>query len=73
MHDGRFQTLIEVINHYNEDIIDRPTIDERLLDNDQQPKKLNLSEEEKENLIIFLETLSDSTIVQLEKYSDPFE
>ena len=73
MHDGRFQTLMEVINHYNEDIIDRPTIDERLLDNAEQPKKLDLSEEEKENLVIFLETLSDSTIVQLEKYSNPFK
>ena len=60
------QALMEVINHYNEDIIDRPTIDERLLDNAEQPKKLDLSEEEKENLVIFLETLSDSTILQLE-------
>lgn len=72
MHDGRFQTLMEVIDHYNEDVIDRPTIDARLLDHNGRPQKLNLSDEDKENLIQFLETLTDSTIEQSEKYSDPF-
>ena len=53
-------------------MIDRPTVDARLLDHNDQPKKLNLSEEEKENLLHFLETLTDSTVEQSEKYSDPF-
>lgn len=72
MHDGRFETLLEVVEHYDDEVVDRVSIDERLLDEEGKPKKLNLTDEDKENIISFLETLSDSTVEQAEKYSNPF-
>ena len=74
MHDGRFNTLLEVIEHYDDEVANRNTVDIRLLEEEGgHPRKLNLNEEEKENLVSFLETLSDPAVEQLEKYSDPFQ
>ena len=67
------ELLLEVINHYDDEVEDRPTIDARLLDIWGNPIKLDLTEEEKGNLVSFLETLSDPSIEQLEKFSDPFK
>ena len=57
MHDGRFKTLEEVINHYSEGLKKSPTIDPLM-------KKVNqggvqLSVQEKADLKAFLLTLSD--------------
>lgn len=72
MHDGRFRTLQEVIEHYDEGMVARPSIDERLLNEDGKPRQLGLTDQEKEHLISFLKTLSDPTVEQAEKFSDPF-
>ena len=60
MHDGRFSTLEEVIEHYNSGGNYSITVDPLM-------KKLGvglqLSNEEKEDLIAFLKTLSDSVFV----------
>ena len=78
MHDGRFNTLEEVVNHYNENIQDHPSLDWRLIDFEQgientTPIRLNLDEFEKSALIAFLKTLSDESYVKDEKFSDPFK
>jgi cytochrome c peroxidase len=62
MHDGRFATLEEVINHYSEGLKRSPTIDPLM-------KKVNeggiqLSPQEKTNLKAFLQTLSDYEFVR---------
>jgi cytochrome c peroxidase len=51
MHDGRFRTLEEVIDHYDKGGIRNPYIDQRM-------KPLNLTEEEKADLVAFLKALS---------------
>jgi cytochrome c peroxidase len=73
MHDGRFQTLREVINHYSEGAVDGPLADPRLrgmlLTN---PVTLHLSESDKDALEAFLNTLTDTEFLSDPKFSDPF-
>lgn len=57
MHDGRFQTLEEVVDFYNSGVnANSPNIDGR-----QKPRNMNA--QEKEDLIAFLKTLTDSSFV----------
>ncbi len=75
MHDGSFANLLEVVNHYNA-IPDHPentNLDTRLTDVNGDPQQLNLSEDEKQELIAFLKTLTGSDIYTNEKWSDPFD
>jgi len=74
MHDGRFATLEEVINHYSENIADHPNLSNELRDwNTGGPGRLNLSQEQKSALISFLSTLTDEKFMHDEKFSDPFK
>ncbi len=77
MHDGRFNTLLEVVNHYNEGIVAHPNLDWRLSEGfggeGPSPKRLNLSNIEKEDLIVFLKTFTDHSLIADERFSDPFE
>ena len=72
MHDGRFATLEEVIDHYSSGIQDHPNLDP-LLKSGGQPKKFNFTAEEKEALIVFLNTFTDQNMLVDERYSDPFK
>lgn len=80
MHDGSLGTLLDVVNHY--DAIQEPdseppltqwrnTIDNRLLPGGN-PQRLNLTNNEKTQLVAFLETLTGSNVYTDEKWSDPF-
>jgi len=60
MHDGRFATLEEVIDHYNSDFERNETLDPNLAKHSQG---LGLSEADKKALIAFLKTLSDSAML----------
>ena len=73
MHDGRFATLEEVIEHYNSGVQDHPNLDNRLRVGGNQIRRLNLSNQEKQALVDFLETLTDPAMSSDPKYSDPFE
>ena len=73
MHDGRFQTLMEVVEHYNSGVANHPNLDPRLRDwQDGEVFPLNLTNAEKEGLVAFLLTLSDADLVSDVKYSNPF-
>lgn len=72
MHDGRFATLREVIDHYDSGVQPHPALDNRLRDNQGRPRRLNLSEQEKASLIAFLRTLTDESLALDERFSDPF-
>jgi len=76
MHDGRFQTLEEVINHYNNNIVKHPNLSNRLLMNTTntitRPIRLNLNEQEVKALVAFLKTLTDEQLTHDNKFSDPF-
>lgn len=71
MHDGRFETLREVIDHYD-DGVEGFRVDHRLLDEDGEIKKLELTDLEKDQLESFLLTLTDHKIETDKKWSDPF-
>jgi cytochrome c peroxidase len=77
MHDGRFQTLDQVVNHYNSGIANHPALDWRLQGFDQltgksSPKKFNWNDKQKSDLIAFLKTLTDQNMVSDQKFSNPF-
>lgn len=74
MHDGRFATLMEVVEHYNSGVKSNPNLDPRLRQpGTNLPKQLNLTNNEKEALVAFLETLTDPTFLVDAKFSDPFK
>ena len=57
MHDGRFKTLEEVINHYTSPMQPSDTLDPNLA---KHPRTgLQLSESDKAALVAFLKTLTD--------------
>lgn len=72
MHDGRFKTLEQVIEHYNSGIQAHPSLDANLKDNTGTPRRLNLTPIEKTALVAFLKTLTDNVYTTDVKYSDPF-
>lgn len=78
MHDGRFNTLEEVLDHYNEHIRESETLDLLISSASNEPREpgdeiaLKLNEEEKANILAFLLTLTDSTFITNEKYANPF-
>lgn len=66
MHDGRFQTLEEVVEHYNSG-------GESADNKDPLLTELGLDEEQKQSLVAFLKTLTDDTFVNNPAYQNPFE
>jgi cytochrome c peroxidase len=73
MHDGRFKTMEEVVEHYNKGIQSNKDLDHNLIDKmTGKPKKMNLTDTEKRQLIAFLKTFTDKTLTSDVKFSDPF-
>jgi cytochrome c peroxidase len=76
MHDGRFATLEQVVEHYNSGIQNHPSLDWRLTQNTNQkvaPKRFNWSEAEKASLVAFLKTLTDQKMTTDKKFANPFQ
>lgn len=71
MHDGRFATLEEVVDHYSESIAPHANLSPELKIG-SHPKQMNFSENEKVALVAYLETLTDMEMVNDDKFSDPF-
>jgi cytochrome c peroxidase len=61
MHDGRFATLEEVVEHYNGKLQRSPTLDPNLAKHPETG--LGLTAEDKAALVAFLKTLTDETFV----------
>lgn len=79
MHDGRFETLREVIEHYDTEVAPHPFLDMNLLDRrlvvtggPVRPIRLGLTDGEIADLIAFLETLTDPAFLADPRFSDPF-
>lgn len=70
MHDGRFHTLDQVIEHYNWSVRPHDNLDARL--QDFAANGLAIPEVEKVALEAFLRTLTDHEFLRDPKYSDPF-
>jgi cytochrome c peroxidase len=73
MHDGRFATLEDVLDHYSHGIANHPNLDERLKGPDGFAAQMNISSQEKQALIAFLNTLTDYTMITDPKFSNPFK
>ena len=71
MHDGRFKTLEEVVEHYNSGIQPNENLDTVLMDRDKRPIRFHLTEEEKKQLVGLLKLLTDSSVVSDPRFSDP--
>lgn len=67
MHDGRFTTLEQVIDHYRSGVKDSPTLDPALKANGQLG--FSLTDTEKKQVIAFLKTLSDDTFISNRAFS----
>jgi cytochrome c peroxidase len=76
MHDGRLATLEDVLDHYNEHVqFSSPNIDPLMLNttNDpaQQSRTLELTAEEKRQIVAFLKTLTDEEFVKDPRFAEP--
>ena len=85
MHDGRFDTLEKVIDHYSKGVKPHPNLDIKLRQlnaappaalasgTEVAPRHFNFTDSEKAALIAFLKTLTDHKFVSDAKFSDPFQ
>lgn len=71
MHDGRFKTLEEVVDHYNSGIHNSTTVDPAL-EYTRVSGGLKLDAQDKADLVAFLKTLTDEDLLTNPKYSSPF-
>ena len=72
MHDGRFATLEEVVDHYSSGMQAHSNLAIALRRSNGEPRHYSFSAREKEALIAFLHTLTDDTLLGDVKFSDPF-
>lgn len=70
MHDGRYSTLREVIEHYNSNVKHSDHLDPIMTKNGGDG--LNLSKSEIDHLIDFLNTLTDTTFLNNQNLASPF-
>ncbi len=76
MHDGRFSTLKEVMDHYSSGIIISPTTHGILLKYASETVDgtgFGFTSDEKSALIAFLKTLTDFEFLSNKDYSNPFK
>lgn len=72
MHDGSFETIEDVIDHYSEGIQMNPALHPNLIDASGNPLAMNFTDTEKEELLAFLKTFDDEEFLTNPIYSDPF-
>jgi cytochrome c peroxidase len=72
MHDGRFSTLEEVVDHYASGVRDGPALDVKMKGPDGLPRLRTIAAEDKAALVAFLKTLSDPMLAADPRFSDPF-
>ena len=71
MHTGSFATIDEVLSHYNQIPQGNAELDRRLRPGGNL-QRLNMTMEERESVIAFLQTLTGSAIFTDERWSNPF-
>lgn len=73
MHDGRFATLEQVIDHYSDSVLfDSPTI-HPIMKKHQPDGQRNLTAQQKSDLKAFLLTMTDNEYLTNPAYSNPFK
>jgi cytochrome c peroxidase len=75
MHDGRFATLRDVVNHYNSNVQRTSNLASELTNgwtDGGEPRQLNLTNSEIDDIVAFLGSLTDRNLVNDPKFADPF-
>ena len=73
MHNGTFETVAEVIDHYDRIEINAENTNlDRRLSAGGMGQNLNLTDSEKEAIVAFIKTLTGTEVYSSEKWSDPF-
>ncbi|QNL22287.1 cytochrome-c peroxidase [Hyphobacterium sp. CCMP332] len=83
MHDGRFNTLEEVLEHYNEHVqvsntlstlmyVNNDPDQQGIISPDGKTIQLGLTESEKSAIIAFLKTLTDNELINDPRFTNPF-
>jgi len=71
MHDGRFNTLEELIDFYSEGVhANSPNLDPKM---DEIPQGLFLDSDQKSDLIAFLKSLTDTSFINNPRFANPFK
>ena len=70
MHDGRYATLMEVVEHYNSQVKVSNFVDPILTKNNKV-NGLQLTEDDKLDLVAFLKTLTDQSFINNPDFSAP--
>jgi cytochrome c peroxidase len=65
MHDGRFNTLSQCINHYRNGVQQSSTLDPLLING------ISMSNQDALDLAAFLKTLTDSTFLSNPRFAKP--
>ncbi len=64
MHDGRFATLEACLNHYSSSISNSSTLDPQLVGG------INLTTQNKNDIVLFLKTLTDNTFLNDKRFAE---
>jgi len=72
MHDGRFATLRDVVDFYNAGAVNNPNLAAQLRAPGGQKRRLSLADPQKNALVAFLNTLTDTTVTTDPRFADPF-
>ena len=72
MHDGRFNTLEEVVEFYNSGVHTSTYNVDPIMNKPGKANGLELTAQEKTDLVNFLKTLTDDELVNNPNYSSPF-
>lgn len=74
MHDGRFKTLDDVVNHYSSGIITNSFLAKELRQNGfGSARQFNISDDERAKLIAFLKTMGEEQLLTDKRFSNPFK
>lgn len=73
MHDGRFTTLEQVVDFYDNGVQVGPATDARLIGPGGAPRRLDLTAADKAALVAFLRTLNEQTVGTDVRFTDPFK
>lgn len=73
MHDGRFASLEQVVEHYSTGVKNHANLHPLLKSPEGTPAYMNFTTEDKQALVKFLQTLTDRESLASSRFADPFK
>jgi cytochrome c peroxidase len=71
MHDGRFSDLDAVLQHYDDQMVASPALEEPLA-KDGAPRRMNMSAEDRAAVVAMLGVFTDEHFLENPAFADPF-